>query len=172
MRRIVFGLLCAILLGFPVATVATSIKKLDFQEKIRRADRIFTAEIIKKHSYWNEDHSRILTDVTLKVTRKVTGKFTSGTIVITVLGGEIKEENVGLKVSGMPKFELGEEKLLFLDSNLKQYCPIIGWRQGAYKVFADPRTKRKWISHAARGRTLAKTSARGLCFSKHNVQRL
>jgi len=128
------------------ASEATVMKALDFEEKVIKADRIFTGMVVAVESRWNDDHSRIVTDITLAVTGKMKGEFTSERVVITILGGEIPDEQIGLRVSGMPVFEVGEEKLIFLKQSQQLYCPIVGWHQGAYTITTDRRTSKKQIT--------------------------
>jgi len=129
----------------PSAASATVVKRISFEEKVQHAHRILVCQVIDKHSRWNDDHSLIVTDITLKVTAKLKGSVHSDTVTITIAGGDIPREDEAIIVSGAPEFEIGEEKLLFLLDDKKLYCPVLGWKQGAYKVFKDPLTKEKFI---------------------------
>ena len=129
----------------PAVVSATTIKRISFEEKVRHADRIIQCEVVDKKSRWNDDHTMIVTDITLKVTATIKGPAPKKDITITMAGGELLEEDQAIIVAGAPEFEIGDEKVLFLLNDKKLYCPVLGWEQGAYKVFKDSRTKEKFI---------------------------
>ena len=129
----------------PAAASATTIKPISFEEKVQHADRIIQCEVVDKKSRWNDDHTMIVTDITLKVTAALKGPIPKQNITITVAGGEIPEEDQAIIVSDAPEFEIGDEKVLFLLDDKTLYCPVLGWKQGTYKVFKDPETKEKRI---------------------------
>jgi hypothetical protein len=144
MRKVI-NIIVLIAVFLPALASATTIKRISFEEKVWHADRIVQCEVVDKKSRWNDDHTIIVTDITLKVTAAIKGPVPKKNLTITMAGGEILEEDQAIIVSGAPEFEIGDEKVLFLLNDKTLYCPVLGWKQGSYKVFTDSRTKEKRI---------------------------
>lgn len=53
-------------------------------------------------------------------------------IVLQLLGGEIDGDE--LRVAGQPRFQVGDEDVLFISGNGQQLCPLVRMRYGRYLV--------------------------------------
>lgn len=107
-------------------------------------------------SYWNEDRTRIFTQVTFEVTRVVYGSVGNNSVYIVVEGGTIG--TIKTFVTGEPQFVEGEEALLFLrptatptNGKMPDYS-IVGAIQGKFSVYRDPVTGRTTIRSDAANR--------------------
>lgn len=91
----------------------------------KEADVILTGKVVNHDSKWNEDRSKIYTDVTVQVTDLIKGAENNEKIVVRYAGGEVGD--VGELYTHMPKFEMEEEVLLFAK---------LGQENQPYKVLA------------------------------------
>ena len=85
-----------------------------------RSDSVIRGDVLSRTSRWSTDApTPIVTDVVVSVSEVIAGRGpVRGTVTIEVLGGEIVEEDIGLKVSDQPSFEVGEQAVLFLRKNM------------------------------------------------------
>ena len=114
---------------------AVMIKQFSLAELSEQADLIFVGTVAEVTSSWNEERTKIYTDVTFYID-EINGVIKpdgvhedGGCITLRFLGGRIREEGVFNYISGMPQFEVGERTLLFVDSG-SRLCPVLGWEQG------------------------------------------
>ena len=105
------------------------------------ADLIFTGKVVKQNSTWNEDKTRIFTNVTITVDNYLKG-YEGNTIIITHPGGEIGD--VGELYTHVPTFTDKEEVLLFVkkDSQSKYYEVFQG-ESGKMTILEDKVTGEK-----------------------------
>lgn len=69
---------------------------------------------------------------------------TSAELTLQFLGGEIDGQS--LKISGMPRFTIGQTDLLFVTGNGKRACPLIGMMHGRYRVQPSQDGTREYIT--------------------------
>ena len=112
-------------------------KEVGIERIAGQSDTVVRGDVIDRRSYWSFDGSgRIVTDVDISVSEVVAGRVPQrSAVTVEVLGGEIPEENLGLRVSDQPAFEVGEQVVLFLRENPGRgsYTTVAG-RQGKMKV--------------------------------------
>jgi len=98
-----------------------------------KAESIIIGKVVDQKSEWDSNHSMIYTTVTVNVKDRLKGDGNSKTEIIRVPGGKVGD--VGLKVIGAPKFDDGEEALLFLNSSGKGKAKsIIGLNKGKITI--------------------------------------
>ena len=105
------------------------------EELIQKSNYIIEANVNDQSSYWNDDHSLILTDFTVTVINQFTGDSLEAEINVTVLGGEI--DDIGLFVTHQPHFKIGEKALLFLVKNSDMKLETLHGDQGKYELSGD-----------------------------------
>jgi len=128
---------CTILLTFFLhlegfsQSVQSEIKNLS-----EGADIILTGKVVKQNSSWNQDRSRIYTDVEIQAEEYIKGDYNQNTIVLTTLGGEVGE--IGELYSHMPRFNNDEEVLLFVkkDTNDMKY-KVLNGEEGKLTLLED-----------------------------------
>lgn len=115
----------------------TTIVAQDLKAIVRQADIIADVTVTNIAPYWvSPGGSRAIhTRATFQVNRAIKGAASS-TLVLSFLGGELN--GVGLKITGMPQFSLGERYILFSYSPDKNMVsPVLGFDQGALRVVHD-----------------------------------
>jgi hypothetical protein len=136
---------------------ATVIIKLDLLQLVGRADAIFVGKTIKIYSHWSEDRRHIVTDHTFQVERGLRGTRAGQLVVVRSLGGAV--DGIGMRVSGSPSFQVGDQALLFTDVR-GRHRYVTGMEQGALRVSLDTVGQRVVRSHLA-GLGLARRTAGG-----------
>lgn len=113
-------------------TIATSQASVD--DLTQLADSILVGTVKSLNSYWNEEHTRIFTDVRVSVETPVKGALGSE-IVVKMPGGSAG----GLTelVSAAPLFVVGERDLLFLKSELDGTNSLASWNSGKQTIVND-----------------------------------
>lgn len=124
----------ALALLLPGPTSATSLVHLDTRALTLESPEIVVGEVEHVRSYWNDAHTRILTDVDLKVTRALKGGETAR-LTLTQLGGEV--DGARYAVPGAPLFAVGEEALLFVWRDRAGRAQVNGLAQGKFDIRRD-----------------------------------
>lgn len=126
-------------------TRATSITPPSFSELVNESQLIVRAQVTGVRSAWVESpQGRVIkTFVTLSVLKRLKGEGPAE-ITLQLLGGEIGDQ--GMRVEGMPRFEVGQSDFLFISGNGVRFCPLIGMMHGRYRVLTDPATARDYVA--------------------------
>lgn len=96
-------------------------------------------------SFWNQDHSRILTAIDVRVERAYKGA-PAEVVRIVQMGGEA--DGVRMTVAGALQWTRGEEVLVFLESGQRNYR-VAGFSQGRFDLERDPVTRRVYATRVA-----------------------
>lgn len=111
MRRFVLFVLLAALTA--PAAVATTLVRQSLGQLVSTHQTIVVGEVLEATSYWNSDHTFILTDVRFGVSDAVKGNPDEGVITITLMGGTVGD--LTTVIVGGAELELGRSYLLFLN---------------------------------------------------------
>lgn len=108
--------------------------KEDVASLKRSSEAVVHARVVDVRSYWNDDASMIFTDVTLEVKRRLHGAA-DDRLVVRVPGGTV--EGFTAEMLGAPKFEVGEDVVVFV-ARWRDGVPMVaGYFQGKSRVNAD-----------------------------------
>ena len=137
MKQLMFYFTFAILFPFLInfsgnaQTIKTELKTLS-----RDADLIVTGKVVNQKSAWNQNRTKIYTDVKIQVDEFIKGTEGQNSIIVSHPGGEVGE--VGELYSHMPRFSNDEEVLLFAkkDSKDNKYRVLYG-EEGKFSVYLD-----------------------------------
>ena len=128
------------LLGTGAAHAITTVPR-DFDALVQRADTVFKGTVTDKVSRWTgaAENRHIVTFVTFRVEETYKGA-SAPEQKLRFLGGTVGDDT--LEVPDMPQFEMGQRAVLFVVNNGKQFCPLVGIRQGRFHVVRDEATGR------------------------------
>jgi hypothetical protein len=145
-RIVVRSLFFAVgLVSAALPALATQIIQQPPQELAKDASLIVDGKVSTVRSYWNEDHSKIITEATVSV--GATHKGAPATSVrVLQLGGVVG--NVRQTAHGALQWKRGEEVLLFLEPAMPGTFQVAGFSQGKYMIERDPRTGRAYVQQA------------------------
>lgn len=137
-RRIaLYALVVTVALLLPARPArATTVIAPDFDSLVNRADYVVRA-VVKSVTceYRATPQGRaIFTKVELQVLETITGTPPSP-LVLELLGGTV--DGVTMRVHGVPKFQVGDEDILFVQNNGRQFYPLVGIMNGKYPVKRD-----------------------------------
>lgn len=91
---------------------ASTFRQADVEELTRQNSTVMVGKVVDSFSYWNEDGTAILTDVTVQPESLLKGaKTQQGSTTLTLLGGEV--DGLRQVIIGGAELELGESYVIF-----------------------------------------------------------
>lgn len=120
----------------PCAMRATMVVAPDFDSLVKQADYVVRAVIKSKTSEWRTDAQgrHIITKVKVDV-REIIKGVPPSPLVLEMLGGRIGSDE--MVVEGAPGFVVGDEQILFVHGNGRQFFPLVAIMYGQYLVVRD-----------------------------------
>ena len=141
------GLAVALLL-LAASAEATTLRALDTRSLTRESSDIVIGAVTGVRSYWNDAHTRILTDVSVDVRETLAGG-TATRLTLTQYGGEV--DGVRVSVPGAPLFVPGEEALLFVWRDATGRAQVNGLAQGKFDIERDAATGERLVQRGVPG---------------------
>ena len=135
-------------MGFAVVaadSLATQVIPRTPQQLAKESQLVVDGKVASVRSYWNDDHSRILTEAVVTVGSTYKGGE-SPSVRVVQLGGVVG--NVRMTAHGALQWKKGEEVLLFLEPSAPGAFQIAGFSQGMYLIERDPRTGKAFVTQA------------------------
>lgn len=122
--------LAALLCLLPVTAHATLAEAKSFDEKVDKATSIVVGRCVSTESRWDEGRRWILTYNKFQVEKALKGFPVQELTVVTPGGivGSVQQDAVGV-----PKFEVGDERVLFV-RNTQAGPTVLYFEQGAYQL--------------------------------------
>jgi hypothetical protein len=116
---------------------ATQVVQQTPEEMGRAADLVVRGRVDAVRCYWNEAHTRILTEVDVAIDQQIKGRVERSVRVVQ-MGGVV--DGMRMTVSGALEWRPGEEVLLFLERSLPDRYRVAGFSQGKFTIERDPAT--------------------------------
>lgn len=133
------------------ASQATTVLPVEVSEAVDTAELIFTGHVVTLETATSRDGLYPFTFVTFEIAEVIKGSVDGTDLTLRFEGGDLEELKETLEVVGMPQFELGNEVLLFVQSNGTAACPLVGWWQGRLDFQLHPSSgKRLLVDHRGR----------------------
>jgi hypothetical protein len=126
---------------------ATTVIPPDFNKLVSQADYIVRAVVKSVTSELKTDggHKRIVTKVELDVREVISGTPPQA-LVLEMLGGKVGDEE--MRVDGAPKFTAGDEDILFIHGNGKQFNPLVAMMYGRYPILQEAGSGREYVARS------------------------
>jgi len=131
--KVLGAVLLALTLMAPLAW-ATQVLYRSPQQLGTESSLVVRGEVTSVRSYWNESHTKILTETSISVGDTYKGA-SGGTINVVQLGGVVG--HVRVNVHGSLSWSPGEEVLLFLEPFAGNAWQVSGFFQGKYNIVRD-----------------------------------
>jgi hypothetical protein len=129
------GVLLAVALLTALPAAASTFLNMTPRQLTREADAVIVGRVLQVHSFWNQDASMILTDVTIAVDETIRGEA-PGIVHVRTFGGTVG--NFRIEAHGFPEFSRNERVLLFLQQDDEDGTTrVLGYRQGLYRIVRD-----------------------------------
>jgi hypothetical protein len=135
-----------LLLAVAAFARATTVEPPTFTELVAEAESIYRGEVKTVQSRrvtTPTGDSVIKTFVTFAVERTLKGTAQSE-VVLEFLGGTVGDDR--LEVGGMPKFNVGQREIVFVQKNGTQFCPLVRVMHGRYRVEREAATGREYVA--------------------------
>lgn len=136
---------CLILIFSAVPGRATTVVPPQFEELVAKSEYIVRAVVKSVNAQMHADgaHRHIITKVELNVL-EVIGGTPPQPLILEMLGGKVGAEE--MTVDGTPKFQVGDEDILFVRGNGRQFCPLVALLHGRYPIKSDASTGRQFMT--------------------------
>lgn len=133
-------LFAAMLLFVALSTQATTMQRLEIEELTRLSTDVFQGQVIATETRWNAEHTRIYTDVRVRINEAFKGAIKrSETVTVVQLGGE--KDGRKLDYAGRPEFTAGEAVVLFTTRTRANDLTIVALKQGKLHVAGNEATR-------------------------------
>lgn len=134
MKRAVWIPLLALALAALPAAASTFLYQSQ-AELVAHAEAVVQGRIVEVHSFWNAEHTAILTEATLEVEDTVVGAAPTY-VNLRTFGGRVG--NYVIEAHGFPTFQLGERMLVFLEPEQDGAQKVLGYQQGQFRIQGEP----------------------------------
>ena len=132
-----------VLIGLAVAAEATVILPIEFRELVTTSPVIVHGRVTDVRSAFVDERRSVETFVTVAVDEYLKGQL-GESVIVRVPGGESGRYRTVFV--GAPRFERGDEVVLFLKTGVSRVPVIAGLNQGAFRVLPDPGTGRRMVT--------------------------
>ena len=132
-RAILFGCLAlAVVSMLPVD--ASTFLGMDQRELLANSDAVVVGRVLQVDSFWNAEHTMIVTEAAVEIQETVVGKPRSSVVTIRTYGGQV--ESYRVEAHGFPTFSVDDRVLVFLgqDNNNPEAYRVVGYLQGQYRL--------------------------------------
>lgn len=150
--------MCRVLTAVAVAAAvaapagATTLIRQSLDELVANNATVVVGEVLAVHSYWNESHSFILSDVTFGVGDTLKGRQHRPEITLTVMGGTV--DDLTSLIVGGPELVEGQAYVLFLNREdlpgARAALTVRDLSQGTFDLTLDARGELRAVSQAHR----------------------
>jgi hypothetical protein len=112
---------------------ATTVSPPSFDELVDGSPLVFRGRVTAVQSGWSGDGAQrhLATRVTFVVERVLKGEV-PGPLTLEFMGGE--RDGRRLEIVGLPKFEVGERGVYFVENRNGRLCPLTRLRHGRYRI--------------------------------------
>jgi hypothetical protein len=148
--RVAFHTLFVIAVAVLVAASAraTEVIHLDTRALTLGSSDIVVGAVESITPRWNEQHTKIVTDVAVRVTQSLKGA-SAETLTLTQLGGTVG--NMRYTVPGCPAWRTGEEALLFVWRDSHGRPQVNGLAQGKFDITRDAASGERMVQRSLEG---------------------
>ena len=121
----------ALLLAASLPLAATTVEELSFDEIVASSSSIVHGKVVRSWAEWDPERTAIWTHYQIQVQDALKGGAGS-MLTLSEPGGEIGGQHV--QVVGAPRYEIGEEVVVFAAPTARGYLRTCGWGQGKFTV--------------------------------------
>ena len=137
---------------------ATTSIHVDTRELVESSSDIVVGTIESTFCRWDETHTRIVTEVSVRVSRSLKGE--SQRLTLVQLGGDL--DGMRYTIPGSPAFRPGEEALLFVWRDRQGRAQVNALAQGKFDIRQDPATGEKLVQRGLPGLAIHDARTLGL----------
>jgi len=134
----------------PLHLAATTVTPPAFEDLVNKSEyivRTVVKSITCERREGGNGRQLIYTFVEFEV-REVVAGTPPQPLVLRMLGGQVDDEV--LEIAGAPKFEVGQEDILFVRGNGRQFTPLTAMMHGRYPILKEAATGRAYMARSNR----------------------
>lgn len=141
------------------SAAATTVLPLDVRHLVQQSTFIFQGTVlaVETKNLGARERPRIVTDITFNVTRTLKGKTPGPEFTLRLFGGSWG--GYTLDIQGQPRFEPGEEVVLFLEWTGINWA-VTGMNQGRYRIYRG-KDGEKWARRGHEGLAVLQRDSAG-----------
>ena len=143
-------LLFATLLCF-VAAQATLVPRLSLEQLAAESELVVHGTVVRRWADWGPARKFIWTHHEVRITDVLKGR-PARSVIVSEPGGEIGD--IGMAVAGAPRYQVGQEVVLFLERTEIGYLRGSGWGQGNFSVIESATDQTRTVRSAHGGAAL------------------
>ena len=132
--RLVLALVLTVLAAIPAG--ATTLIRSGLDKLTSENETVVYGRVLDIHSYWNAEHTIIMSDVRVRASQVLKGDKTAREISFTLLGGTVGD--ITTLIIGGPELVPGSDYILFLNREQlygeRQVLTVRDLVQGAFEV--------------------------------------
>lgn len=117
---------------------ATTLERMSLAKMAQIAPLIVRARCVANSTAWDAGEIWTFTNFAIEETWKGAPPGAAAQITVRLLGGSVA--NLTSTVSGVPRFQPGEEVILFLEPTSRGDFSIVSWVQGTFRIRREPRS--------------------------------
>ena len=117
---------------FSQSVYSANINYLNFDELASNSEAVVHGTVSSIEGY-RDEYNQIRSLITLVDLEYLNKELQNDKITFSQLGGSIASEQRKAHVSGVPKFYVGEEIIVFLSGD-QVVSPVVGWGQGLFRI--------------------------------------
>lgn len=130
--------LLAALLLFAQSSLATTGRLLSDERLILTSRLVLTGNVQAVQSQWDKNRQNIHTYVTVQISEMLKGQVQNYYVVLKQEGGVVGGDEV--RIDGAPKYQVGQQVLLFLNTLPDGALTVAYLFQGKYDIVSDAQT--------------------------------
>jgi len=106
------------------------------EELVADSSAVVTGKVVSVESFWDENHTIIVSEIVLQVERTVVGQAPEF-VTLRLAGGTVDDYTV--VAHGFPTFTEGERALVFVspDAKITERFKVAGYQQGHYRIVTN-----------------------------------
>ncbi len=130
------ALLTGLLLAVSAVAWGSVVEPLGIDELVSRSTLVVRGKVRSSESFWHDSSRRIATRTIIDVDKVLLGKLEDSTVTVVTPGGRVGD--IGQFYPGAPKFEPGEDVVLFLEPAGGEFVTV-GMSLGKFDVVPGPK---------------------------------
>ena len=152
-------------LSITAAVRATTLARLSLDQLAAAADNVARVRCAGAGSQW--ENGAIWTVTTFDVVESMKGNLPAQ-VTVRLPGGRVG--HLTAAVDGTPKFNPGDDAIVFLERSRAGGYSVIGWVEGTFRISRDPRTSRETVTQDSSAFAVFDTATRS--FRTEGVRRM
>jgi hypothetical protein len=147
MRLIRSLLAVAALAAGPICSRATTVVPPEFNELVQGSDFVIRGRVVALRNEVRQQEGREVpfTLIDVEVKQLIAGEAPAR-VTLQMLGGTTPDGE--LRVEGVPHFTVGDESILFVQGNGRNFFPLTAAAHGLYPVKYDKKLAREYVARA------------------------